>query len=65
MKTYLSITAMFILLGGTSAFAGHPLITDDAGTQGQGNVQLEINGEYVHNEEAGVTEEGSVHWPRP
>ncbi len=58
MKTYLSITTMLILLGGTSAFAHHPLITDDAGTLGKGNAQLEINGEYVHNEEAGITEEG-------
>ena len=58
MKTYLSITAMLILLGGTSAYAAHPLITDDAGTLGKGNAQLEINGEYAHNEEAGVTEEG-------
>lgn len=58
MKTYLSITAMLILLSGTSAFASHPLITDDAGTLGKGNAQLEINSEYVHNEEAGVTEEG-------
>ena len=59
MKKYLSITAMLILLSETSTFASHPLITDDAGTQGQGNAQLEINGEYAHNEETGITEEGA------
>ncbi len=59
MKKYLSITAMLIFLSGTSAYGAHPLITDDAGTMGKGNAQLEINGEYAHNEEAGVTEECS------
>src|SRR4030065_658913 len=31
------------------AFAAHPLITDDAGTMGAGKGQLEMNGEYVHD----------------
>jgi hypothetical protein len=39
------------------AFASHPLITDDTGTQGKGRFQLEINGGYGHEEEDGVTAE--------
>lgn len=31
------------------AFAMHPLITDDAGTQGKGRFQLELNGQYGHD----------------
>jgi len=30
------------------ASASHPLITDDAGTQGKGKYQLEVNGEYLN-----------------
>jgi len=40
-----------------AAFAAHPLITDDAGTQGAGKSQVEINGEYGHEEEDEVTED--------
>ena len=36
-----------------SAFAAHPLITDDIGTQGKGKSQLEVNGEYG-NEKYGI-----------
>jgi hypothetical protein len=41
------------------AFAAHPLITDDPGTQGKGKFQLEVNGEYGFDKEtaAGVTVE--------
>ena len=44
-----AITAV-ILTSGT-AFAAHPLITDDTGTQGQGKFQLEVNGEFGHDRE--------------
>lgn len=37
------------------AHAAHPLITDDAGTAGAGNSQLELNGEYARFDEEGVT----------
>jgi len=39
------------------AFASHPLITDEAGIQGKGKIQLEIDGEYKHdkNEDEGIT----------
>lgn len=39
-----------------TAFAAHPLITDDTGTQGKGKGQLEFIGEYGHEKEDGVTE---------
>lgn len=39
MKTLLAVT----LLLPTACFAAHPLISDDAGTQGQGRFQLEVN----------------------
>jgi hypothetical protein len=41
----------------TVSFAAHPLITDDTGTQGKGNFQLEINGEtgYEKEKEDGMT----------
>ena len=44
-----------VLFCSTAAFAAHPLITDDAGTMGTGKAQLEINGEYGHEKEDGVT----------
>ncbi len=39
-----------------TAFAAHPLITDDAGTLGKGNSQFEFVGEYGVEKEDGVTE---------
>jgi hypothetical protein len=33
------------------SWAAHPLITDDAGTQGKGNFQVEVNGEYGSDRE--------------
>ncbi|MCX7703048.1 MAG: transporter [Planctomycetota bacterium] len=40
-----------------SAFAAHPLTSDDTGTQGKGKFQLELNGEYGYDKEkvAGIT----------
>jgi hypothetical protein len=43
-----------ITMAGT-AFAAHPLITDDTGTQGTGKTQLELTGEYGIEKEGGVT----------
>ena len=39
----------------TDSFAAHPLVTDDTGTQGQGNFQLEATVEYGHDKDAGIT----------
>jgi hypothetical protein len=54
---HLSAPVVFfsILFCSTAAFAAHPLITDDTGTMGTGKAQLEINGEYGHDKEDGVT----------
>lgn len=46
-----------MLLQSAPSFAAHPLISDDAGTQGTGNFQLELNGQYDwdRENEGGVT----------
>jgi hypothetical protein len=46
------------LLAPTSAWSAHPLVTDDTGTQGKNNFQLEVNGQYDHDKEAGITTTG-------
>jgi hypothetical protein len=52
-----AIGILALLTPGGPAFAAHPLITDDTGTQGKGKFQLEVNGEYGSDKEteAGVT----------
>jgi len=48
------LTLMSVLLSsmaGGTAFGSHPLITDDAGTQGKGKFQLEMNGESARDKE--------------
>lgn len=45
----LVVSAM--LLMHTIAWGAHPLITDDAGTQGKGKFQLEVNGQYDSDKE--------------
>jgi hypothetical protein len=52
----IGIIASFTM--GGSAFAAHPLITDDTGTQGKGKFQLELIGEYGIDKREGVTEKG-------
>ena len=41
-----------MLLSPAAAWAAHPLITDDAGTQGKGNFQFELNGQYDSDEQS-------------
>lgn len=48
----MTLLVAFIMSG--NAFAMHPLITDDAGTQGGGKFQVEINGQYDHDIQNGV-----------
>ena len=43
------------LLAGASAWAAHPLITDDTGTQGTGHWQLEINTDQTRSRADGAT----------
>lgn len=49
------VVCFTVLSCSTTAFAAHPLITDDTGTMGTGKAQLEMNGEYGHEKEEGVT----------
>jgi hypothetical protein len=46
-----------MLIYSTIAFAAHPLITDDTGTQGKGKFQVEVNSEFNYDKEKeeGVT----------
>lgn len=46
-----------ILLSYSTAYPAHPLITDDSGTVGKGNAELELNFEYSNYKEKGVKEE--------
>ena len=52
---FLFLMLVSILLFVSNSFAAHPLITDDTGTQGKGKFQLEVNGEYGHDRDEGVT----------
>ncbi len=49
---FLIIVALFTT---DTAFAAHPLITDDAETQGRGKSELQFAGEYGHDSENGIT----------
>ncbi|PKN37043.1 MAG: transporter [Deltaproteobacteria bacterium HGW-Deltaproteobacteria-10] len=53
---------LVLLLLACPSWAAHPLITDDAGTQGKGNFQLELNGQYDwdrdHTEDISVSATG-------
>lgn len=51
---FISAVSFMLLIFSNNAFAFHPLITDDTGTQGTGRFQLEVNGEYGHDREDGV-----------
>ncbi|MRR59278.1 MAG: transporter [Deltaproteobacteria bacterium] len=50
MKKVLPVITAVVLASGT-AFAAHPLATDDTGTQGKGKFQLEVVGEYTNDSE--------------
>ncbi|MDD2338355.1 MAG: transporter, partial [Geobacteraceae bacterium] len=50
VEKFLQVSAVVVFTAGT-AFAAHPLITDDTGTQGKGKFQVELNGEYGHDSE--------------
>ena len=48
MGTLVLSTVLFVP---AAAWAAHPLITDDSGTQGKGKFQLEVNGQYDSDKE--------------
>lgn len=47
LRIVLSLLGVFMMTG--VAFAGHPLVTDDAGTAGKGRGHVEIGVSYVHD----------------
>ena len=54
------LVSSFILHPSSFGWAAHPFITDDAGTQGAGNWQLELMGQHNRHEAIGATGAGSV-----
>jgi len=58
IKLFLALLTFFCL-SVVPAFAAIPLITDDTGTQGKGKFQVELFGEYGHDEEERVTSKNS------
>jgi len=54
IRTVLALL-LLLTLPAASAFAAHPLITDDTGTQGKGKFQIEINAEYDQDKYGGTT----------
>ncbi|MBZ0158039.1 MAG: transporter [Alphaproteobacteria bacterium] len=50
-----AVLVFWALLVCTNAYAAHPLITDDTGTQGKGKTQFEFIAEYEHDSEDGVS----------
>ena len=59
MLRIVSLLVFLSYLSVSAAFAAHPLITDDAGTQGIGKWQFELNGQYEHEHENGEKENNS------
>ncbi|MGH8640870.1 MAG: transporter [Burkholderiales bacterium] len=68
MKTGVRVAAKAGLLLGSSflvphsslVWAAHPFITDDTGTQGKGNWQLELQGDFLRDERTADTGAGPV-----
>jgi len=54
------IALLIALCWSATAFAAHPLITDDAFTQGKGKFQFELYGDYSHKNKDGVVEDATV-----
>jgi hypothetical protein len=50
-----SISAFAVSAFSISALAAHPMITDDAGTQGKGKMQFELNSGYAKDKTDGTT----------
>ncbi|MBI4680790.1 MAG: transporter [Nitrospirae bacterium] len=51
------IVMVVVLLWFSSAFGAHPLITDDAGTQGRKKFQIEVNSEFSYDKEKKFSED--------
>jgi hypothetical protein len=56
MRNTLLPALILALSFGSAAFAAHPLITDDTGTQGTGKYSMEINGEVARYADSKIRE---------
>lgn len=54
-----AVLALALLPPATPSFGAHPLITEDSGTQGLGNWQLELTAEYGREDTAGVKDDAA------
>ena len=61
MKCHIYCTSTLVLLIAGTSFAAHPLISDDAGTLGQGTVQVELNGDVGTDKESHNGETTKTH----
>jgi len=52
-----ALLPMLLLIPAVPSFGAHPLITEDTGTQGRGNWQLELTAEFGHEENAGAEDD--------
>lgn len=52
MKKIVMLAAVFVMFISGTAFASHPLISDDAGTVEKGTFQIELNGEISSDKES-------------
>ncbi|MBI5846485.1 MAG: transporter [Nitrospirae bacterium] len=49
MKQFLMALSLMLSIFISPAYAAHPLITDDTGTQGKGKFQIEVNAEHAND----------------
>jgi hypothetical protein len=49
-RSLLALTSAFLLSPFDFSWAAHPFITDDTGTQGKGNWQLELQGDFLRDD---------------
>lgn len=54
------LTFSFLLSPSSLNWAAHPFLTDDTGTQGKGNWQLELQGDFLRNESTADAGAGPV-----
>jgi predicted porin len=60
----LLFTSSFLLPPSSLLWAAHPFVTDDTGTQGKGNWQLELQGDLLRSERTADTGSGPVEQKR-
>lgn len=51
-----ALFAVLVIVAPATGLAGPPYITDDTGTQGRGNWQLELTGEYLQHDQTALSE---------